>query len=127
MSQQKVNLVKELLCEMHGVYHIVITYLLLAVLKVLCCAQLFLFPGFLFFLLYTFHYLPMVQGESLLWVRRWCCQNKKRKSLSSFHLMFLYCGNASAESCQDTKMAEGGGEVGRSPISRQGREIPAIG
>lgn len=50
MSQQKVNLVKELLCEMHGVYHIVITYLLLAVLKVLCCAQLFLFPGFLCFL-----------------------------------------------------------------------------
>ena len=24
MSQQKVNLVKELLCEMHGVYHMVI-------------------------------------------------------------------------------------------------------
>ena len=50
MSQQKVNLVKGLLCEMHGVYHIVITYLLLAVLKVLCCAQHFLFPGFLCFL-----------------------------------------------------------------------------
>lgn len=27
MSQQKVNLVKELVCEMHGVYHTVITYL----------------------------------------------------------------------------------------------------
>ena len=49
MSQQKVNLVKELLCEMQQ-YHIVITYLFGAVFKVLCSAQLFLFPGFLCFL-----------------------------------------------------------------------------
>lgn len=53
------------------------------------------------------HYLPMVQGESFAGEEM--VSNKKRKSLSSFHLIFLYCGNASAESCQDTKMAEGGG------------------
>lgn len=55
----------------------------------LTASHLLCLPVFLFFLFYTIHYLPMGHVESHVRVRRWCCQDKKKKSLPSFHLMLL--------------------------------------